>query len=128
MFFFKNFKNQQQQQQTSSNSKTSKNAKFNCYKSYSKMEKRVRKPKMAEILHKQEIIYEREREREREGVAATAITNKRKWAKNKRKFGEKCGEVHVINNAHKSINKCCHYYIPNPRYPILFFSLFLTLL
>jgi hypothetical protein len=44
---------------------------------------------MAEILHRQEIIYERERERER--AAATAITN-RKWEKNKRKFGEKWGK------------------------------------
>jgi len=62
-------------------------------------------------------MRERERERE-ERAAATAITN-RKWEKNKRKFGEKWGSAYN-NNAHKSINKCCHYYIPNPRYPILF--------
>jgi hypothetical protein len=32
----------------------------------------------------------------------------------------KSGESAYNNNAHKSINKCCHYYIPNPKYPILF--------
>jgi hypothetical protein len=76
---------------------------------------------MAEILHRQEIIYERERERERERPAATAITNRKKVGKKQEKILGKSGEESAYNNnAHKSINKCCHYYIPNPRYPILF--------
>jgi hypothetical protein len=80
---------------------------------------------MAEISHRlRDNIWERERE---ERATATAITN-RKWEKNKRKFGEKWGSAYN-NNAHKSINKCCHHYIPNPRYPILlFFYLFIYLL
>jgi hypothetical protein len=84
---------------------------------------------MAEILHRQEIIYERERERERERPAATAITNRKKVGKKQEKIWGKVGKkVHIIiMHINQSIN-VCHYYIPNPRYPILFFSLFLTLL
>jgi hypothetical protein len=56
------------------------------------MEKRVRKQKMAEILQRQEIIYERERERERERAAATAITNRKKVGKKQEKIWGKVGK------------------------------------
>jgi hypothetical protein len=62
------------------------------------MEQRVRKQKIAEILHRQEIIYERER------AAATAITN-RKWEKNKEKIWGKVGKMHIIiMHINQSIN------------------------
>jgi hypothetical protein len=59
---------------------------------------------MAEILHRQEIIYERERERER--PAATAITNRKKVGKKQEKIWGKVGKkVHIIiMHINQSIN------------------------
>jgi hypothetical protein len=89
------------------------------------MEKRVRKQKMAEILRRQEIIYERE---EREGVAATAITNKRKWGKKQEKIWGKVGKcIVIIMHINQSINVAIIIY-PIQDTQFFFFSLFLTLL